>query len=978
MKHHIRALLFDLDGVVVTTDRLHHAGWKRLCDELGWAFPQELGESLRGVGRIDAMHLIARHNGKDLEAARANELANRKNDYYRASLDQISEDDLIPGALGFIDQAKAEGVACAICSSSKNAEHILEKLALTDKFDVIISGNHITRSKPDPEVFLKAAEALGVPPYHCLVLEDAVAGVEGALAAKMKCIGIGDATELFMAPDVAADFSTIDLCAVLDSGRCSRPEPNGWHLVENALRPKRMLYWESVFAVTNGMIGVRGNLEEETEGFPSYPATQLNGIVGYAPYHFMWAFPGYPERGHRVLNCVEWTHIKLTVDGEVFDLKHPGLQSHRRWLDMQTGVLHRRFVFATANGTEVTVATRRMASMVCRHLAAIEYAVTVSADCEVSIENRIEAAPQSRHFPEKGMEAVAWDDSDSKLLRLTQRSATSEQTVVSAYLTEAISADNILPLTRVAEGDSARISLNHQLQAGVALCYRNRALFASDLESADPDVKLTELLDLPSNFEAAFAEQVAFWQSYWQQWDVLIEGDELDQLGVRLSLFHNRQSVPDDGVRSVSANGQTGDNYGGHVFWDTEMYIVPPVLYSEPQAVRPLLDYRYGILDKAREQARRMQGKGALYSWNSITGEECAHVYEASTAEYHLQSAVAWAVERYVDATGDKDYLYAKGAEMIFETARFLRDRGCFSEHKGNRFVINVVCGPNEYSCGVDNNAYTNYLAQWHFQTAARVAKAMKTEAADRWQALSQRIGLDDDEVAGWTDAAERMYLPWDEKLGMIPQDDNFLGRDPVDMSKIPLHTDVRSLVHPLNLWRMQLIKQADTVLLLFLFRHLFDAETVRKTYDFHEPKTNHGSSLSACMHSIVAADIGEEDAAYHFFREAALMDINDLKSNTDGGVHSACLGGTWMAVVNGFGGMRDAPEGLSLNPTLPKAWQSLAFNFTYRGTVLRVEINASTTFIRHLSGPAVAFKLRGEAIHLEAGGVIERKWSSQ
>jgi len=619
----------------------------------------------------------------------------------------------------------------------------------------------------------------------------------------------------------------------------------------------------------------------------------------------------------------------------------------------------------------VTVNIRRLASMVCRHLAAIEYAVAVSKPCGVILENRIEAAPQSRHFPEKGVEPVSWDDADPHELKLSQRSATSGQNVASAYCLEATCDDQVLPLSVKASGERARIVLSHRFGAAAAVCYRNRALFASDLESIDPAGKLSALLRGLPEFETVFAEQAAFWQKHWEQWDIAIEGDELDQLGVRLSLFHNRQSVPDDGVRSVSANGQTGDNYGGHVFWDTEMYIVPALLYSEPQSVRPLLDYRYGILDKAREQARRMQGEGALYSWNSITGEECAHVYEASTAEYHLQSAVAWAVERYVDATGDKDYLYARGAEMIFETARFLRDRGCFSEHKGNRFVINVVCGPNEYSCGVDNNAYTNYLAQWHFQTAARVAKAMKTEAADRWQALSQRIGLDDDEVAGWTEAAERMYLPWDEKLGIIPQDDNFLGRDPVDMSKIPLHTDVRSLVHPLNLWRMQLIKQADTVLLLFLFRHLFDAETVRKTYDFHEPKTNHGSSLSACMHSIVAADIGEEDAAYHFFREAALMDINDLKSNTDGGVHSACLGGTWMAVVNGFGGMCDAPDGLSLNPTLPKAWQSLAFNFTYRGTVLRVERKSESTRIHHLSGPALSFKLCGEAIHLEAGEVI-------
>jgi alpha,alpha-trehalose phosphorylase len=973
MKHHIRALLFDLDGVVVTTDRLHHAGWKRLCDELGWDFPSALGDSLRGVGRIDAMQLITSHNGQELEAAQVEELANRKNEYYRASLDEIGDGDLIPGALDFIDQAKAEGVACAICSSSKNAEDILAKLGLTDKFDVVISGNHITRSKPDPEVFVKAAEALGVPAFHCLVLEDAVAGVEGALAAGMKCIGIGSEKELPMAPDVARDFSEIDLGAVLDSGRCSRPEPDGWRLVENALRSKRMLYWESAFAVTNGMLGVRGNLEEHTEGFPSYPATQINGIVGYMPYQFMWAFPGYPERGHRVMNCVEWTHLELAVDGERFDLKHPGLKSHRRWLDMREGVLHREFVFSTCKDIEVKVKTRRLASMVNRHLAAIEYAVEVSGDCQVVLVNRIDAAPQSRHYGEKGMEPIDWDTSQADRICLQQCSHTSGQRVDSLFNLSALRRDAPLATAVTIEGSVASVRMETALSAGESLVYGNRALFVSDLETAVEQMqsRLESLWqDLPS-LSKTFDQQAAFWKNYWDRFDAVIEGDSLDQLGVRLSLFHNRQSSPDDGVRSVSANGQTGDNYGGHVFWDTEMYIVPPILYSEPEAVRPLLDYRYSILDKAREQARRMQGKGALYSWNSITGEECAHVYEASTAEYHLQSAVAWAIDRYVDATGDKAYLHAKGAEMIFETARFLRDRGCFSEHKDNRFVINVVCGPNEYSCGVDNNAYTNYLAQWHFRTAAKVAAAMRTEAPEAWQELSQRIGLSDGEVNGWTEAAERMYLPWDEKLGIIPQDDNFLGRDPVDMSKIPLHTDVRSLVHPLNLWRMQLIKQADTVLLLFLFRHLFDAETVRKTYQFHEPKTNHGSSLSACMHAIVASDIGEDEAAHNFFRESALMDINDLKGNTDGGVHSACLGGTWMALVNGFGGMRDTPEGLSLNPRLPKAWQSLAFSFTYRGTVLRVEMTTKVTTVRHLEGPELSLTLSGEGVVLQSAGEV-------
>jgi len=307
------------------------------------------------------------------------------------------------------------------------------------------------------------------------------------------------------------------------------------------------------------------------------------------------------------------------------------------------------------------------------------------------------------------------------------------------------------------------------------------------------------------------------------------------------------------------------------------------------------------------------------------------------------------------------------GAEIIFETARFLRDRGAFSEYKGG-FVLNAVCGPNEYGCGVDNNAYTNYMMQWHFETAARVFEEMNRAVPAQLSSLCLRIGLTAEEAADWKKTAAQVYLPWDEKLGIVPQDDAFLGHDPVDMAKIPMHTDIRTLVHPLDLWRMQLIKQADTVLLMYLHRDKFDDETVRRCYEYYEPKTNHGSSLSACMHAIIAADIGKLEDAYHFFRESALMDINDLKSNTGGGVHSACLGGTWMAIVNGFGGMRDEKNALKFRPQLPEKWKQLSFQVVWHGTRIGVEMKPDAVTYRNLGGPAVKFMHGTEAVSLNNG----------
>jgi len=956
-RHHIKAVLFDLDGVLVFTDRFHEAGWRRLAEDEGWKFPPDLAHSLRGVSRMEALDVILDRNsvaGATLEKKEA--WADRKNAYYKESVAGIGAGDVLPGSLEFVRALRDRGVKIALCSASKNAPDVLRLLGIGDLFDTVVCGFDITRSKPDPQVFSMAAERLGIPSFHCLVFEDAPSGVEAAKRAGMKCVGVGDAKGLPEAPAVISRYDEIDIEALLDSGRPFRPEPHGWHLVEGPFRPTRSLYWESMFAVTNGVLGVCGNIEEGYEGSVSYPATLLNGLVGYIPYSYMWAFPGYPPRGHCVLNVCEWTNVSLSVDGTRVSLTLDGIKSHRRWLDMHEGVLHREIEWTTPKGANITIRTRRMASMEHRHSALMTYEVSADAPCAIVIESLTDFSPKSRHFGKPGMDCKKLEEKGDLLLAESESNTSGQKVAVGIRHRATLDASPLT--TALSVNDSTGTArLETALKAAGRISFEKTAVIFCGLESPDPAAaRDAELAALPDG-GALLAGQADFWKQFWVIADVEIEGDPLDQLGIRLSLFHNRQSNPEDGFRSVGANGQTGDNYGGHVFWDTEQYILPPMLYTEPQSVRGLLEYRYRILDKARGQARLMQGTGAEFSWNSITGEECGHVFEAAQGQIHLQSDVAWAVDRYVKATGDREFLHTMGAEIIFETARYLKDRGAFSPHKGGGFVLNAVCGPNEYSCGVDNNAYTNFMAQWHFERAAGVFSEMQNEAPEKLAGLCAKIALDPAEVAGWREASERMYLPWDEVLGLVPQDDNFLGHDPVDMTRVPLHTDMRSLVHPLTLWRNQWIKQADAVLLMFMLRHKFDGETVRKTYEFHEPKTNHGSSLSASVHCIVAADIGKIEDAYHFFRESALMDINDLKSNTGGGVHSACLGGTWMAVVNGFGGMRDDPDGLRFHPQLPSRWTRLAFQIVWRGTHLGIEIGRDIVKYSHLRGPAATFR---------------------
>jgi len=313
------------------------------------------------------------------------------------------------------------------------------------------------------------------------------------------------------------------------------------------------------------------------------------------------------------------------------------------------------------------------------------------------------------------------------------------------------------------------------------------------------------------------------------------------------------------------------------------------------------LEYRYSILDKARERAKQMQGIGALFSWNSIKGEECGHVYEASTAQYHLLPDIAFAINLYDRMVGDEEFVFTQGAEILFEMSRFMENRGCYVENKNGKFCINVVCGPDEYGCGVNNNAYTNAMTKWMFDYAVSLYERVEKKYPERLAVLCEKILLTKEEVSAWKKASEKMYIPEKVPNGIIPQDDCFMDMDPVDMDLIPKNTDIRHYNHPLNLWRMQVIKQADVLLMMFTLGQKFSLEEKKANYLYYEPKTNHGSSLSPCIHSIIASEIGLKEDAYGFFRQTALMDLNDFKNNTSGGMHSACLGGCWMTIVNGF-----------------------------------------------------------------------------
>lgn len=421
------------------------------------------------------------------------------------------------------------------------------------------------------------------------------------------------------------------------------------------------------------------------------------------------------------------------------------------------------------------------------------------------------------------------------------------------------------------------------------------------------------------------------------------------QQAIRINLFHILQASARAEDMGVAAKGLTGQAYEGHYFWDTEIYLLPFLTYTSPQAAKNLLRFRYSMLDHARARAKELGHTGALFPWRTISGEEASAYYEAGTAQYHINADIAYAVRKYVNATGDEEFLFGCGAEMLVETARLWADLGFFSARKGGQFCINGVTGPDEYKTVVNNNTYTNLMARENLRFAAETIEGYQLKDSKALEALMQKTGLAWSEVEGWKRAADKMYVPFDAPTGVFPQDDSFLEREPWDFKNTPAERyPLLLFYHPLNIYRRQVIKQADVLLAMFLLGHEFSLEAKKRNFEFYDPLTTGDSSLSSCIEAIIALEIGEYDKAVAYTRAALLMDLADVGGNVRDGCHIASMGGTWMVIAYGFGGLRDYDGRLSFRPQRPPESQaSLQFPITWRGQVLDVEISPdSTTYV--------------------------------
>jgi alpha,alpha-trehalose phosphorylase len=749
-----------------------------------------------------------------------------------------------------------------------------------------------------------------------------------------------------------------------------------WQIRETAYDPARAFLHETLFTLGNGWIGMRGTPDEGTAGGAgqTLEGTYLNGFHDTEAIRYPENAYGLARVNEFMLNVPNAKRIAAVVDGERFALDTCNVLAWERTLDFRTGLLVRTVEWETTTGKRVRIDSRRLVALGRKHVAAIEYAVTplnfsgavrIVADIDADVTNlqagddpRVGSALTGASLIETQREVGAHD------VLLLQRTRHSGFTLATA--TDAVPSG----AARVEQ-----VGLGHAFDAdveqGATFTVHKYVAYASSRDMEDSAVGPHARAELAraraDGFDALAAEQAAYLSRFWEDADVAIAGDDALQQGVHFNQFHLLQSVGRDGKTNIAAKGVTGEGYEGHYFWDTEIYVFPFFLYSRPEIARALLQYRYNGLPKARERARQMaHARGALYPWRTIAGEECSAYFPAGTAQYHINADVAYSIRLYLLATNDFDFMAAQGAEIVLETARIWTGIGSYDRQ--NRFCINTVTGPDEYTAIVNNNYYTNAMARMHMTFAADVAERLRTERPADYARVAQAIGLDDAEIRAWRAASAAMRLPYDDALGIHEQDDSFLSKKPWDFASTPKENYPLLLhYHPLVIYRHQVCKQADVVLALLLLSNQFSLDDKRRDFDFYERVTTHDSSLSSCIFSIVASEIGYRDKAYSYFMETARLDIDNTHANTQYGVHTAAMAGTWLGVAYGFAGMRLDEAGLRFAPTLPDQWTGYRFKAQVRGALLEVAVDGAGADYRLLRGERLTFTHAGTTIALDA-----------
>lgn len=757
-----------------------------------------------------------------------------------------------------------------------------------------------------------------------------------------------------------------------------------WHIIEEGFDAHYNKISESIFSIGNGRMGQRANFEEEYSG-DTLSGSYVAGVYYPDKTRVGWWKNGYPEYFAKVLNAPSWISIHFSIDNQKLDLAKCKILNFVRTLDMKTGLLTRTFSAVLPDGKQVKVEAKRFCSMANGEVGAIRYALTpvnFSAKATISIAVDADVVNKDSNYDEKFWEEVYKKADEQQAIVVAQTKKTNFHVATGmryAILQEGKEVTKRINLEEREKyaGNIVQVDLSEGKEIVV---YKYGAILSSENHAKDKLVaNCQKVLNdaVAKGFDKLFEEHAAVWKHKWDECDITIEGDIAAQQGIRFNIFQLTQTYTGEDERlNIGPKGFTGEKYGGSTYWDTEAYCLPFYLgTAEQQVAKNLLIYRHKHLQRAIENAGKLGFKNgaALYPMVTMNGEECHNEWEITFEEIHRNGAIAYAIFDYIRYTGDESYLASHGLDVLVGISRFWAQRVNFSKDK-NKYVMLGVTGPNEYENNVNNNWYTNYIARWTLNYTLESLTKVKSTNVSAYAKIESNLSLKSDETSLWKKIADNMYFPEDKSKGVILQQDGFLDKELMKVSELPAED------RPLNqkwswdrILRSCFIKQADVLQGIYFFEDDFDKETIKRNFDFYEPMTVHESSLSPCVHVILASKLGYEEKAYEMYLRTSRLDLDDYNNDTEDGCHITSMAGTWLSVIKGFGGMRIKNDTLHFTPFIPKKWKSYSFRIEFRGRVIKVKVSNQHVETTLVSGDPFEIKINNESVSLSHNKTFEK-----
>ncbi len=750
-----------------------------------------------------------------------------------------------------------------------------------------------------------------------------------------------------------------------------------WCIIEEGFNPANNCASESIFSLGNGRFGQRANFEEQYTG-ETLQGNYLAGVYYPDKTKVGWWKNGYPEYFAKVLNAPNWIGINIQVEDEFLDLAKCKVLEFRRTLNMKEAYLQREFLAELPSGKQIKAIVIRFLSLANPELAAIRYTIqALNFEGELTVTSYLDAGIKNEdaNYDEYFWDVLARNVTETKGF-ITSRTRKTEfdccigiDTRLTVHGIDAVqNPESIVGDKYIATKYTISAKKNEEL------VINKYASVLSSLYHKKKEIRKNAEIVLGKavkrGFDQLFSDHKNAWQEKWEHSDITIEGDDEAQQGIRFSIFQLNQTYTGDDERlNIGPKGFTGEKYGGSTYWDTEAYCIPFFLCTAPQYVsKNLLKYRFKQLDKAIENAEKLgfHGGAALFPMVTMNGEECHNEWEITFEEIHRNGAIAYAIFNYIRHTNDWDYMADFGLEVLIAISRFWKQRANFSRKK-NKYVILGVTGPNEYENNVNNNWYTNTIAAWTINYTIEAMHYVKSRYKDKYDPIRIKTKfIETDELNDWKKIRDNLYFPMDEELKVFLQQDGYLDKEQITTDQLdPKQSPINQFWSWDRILRSCFIKQADVLQGIYLFEDRYDTDTIRRNYDFYESRTVHESSLSPCVHSILASRIGDIQKAYALYLRTSRLDLDDYNNEVHEGLHITSMAGTWMSVVEGFGGKRIKENDLVLNPMIPDQWKSYSFKINFRTNFLGIYITSKEVRISNKNENEASLLLYGKEYKL-------------